>query len=207
MGSCLVLDRQEELEFRRKLLLGVEPIRKVNPSNPAVCVNLHPQGLDVVRSVRPPREVGQVELDLVPPFVKSHWHCTNERFHSRCGLVVGGPKSAAHVLVIKHLHFEAKILLEILDDHDKEGKLDAQGPAKGEEREHGEERGSHAMSVDSWFHTKAGRRRSFPASCTYMAGSAGHVMYIVLTFVPMISRTDDWMSPSVILLMCPLRTA
>ena len=135
MGSCLVLDRQEELEFRRKLLLGVEPIRKVNPSNPAVCVNLHPQGLDVVRSVRPPREVGQVELDLVPPLVKSHWHCTNERFHSRCGLVVGGPKSAAHVLVIKHLHFEAKILLEILDDHDKEGKLDAQGPAKREKSE------------------------------------------------------------------------
>lgn len=36
--------------------------------------------------------------------------------------------------------------------------------------------------------------------------SAGHVMYTVDTFVPMISSTDDWMSGSVILLICPFRT-
>ena len=31
-------------------------------------------------------------------------------------------------------------------------------------------------------------------------------MNVVLTFVPMISRTDDWISGSVNLLMWPLRT-
>lgn len=37
-------------------------------------------------------------------------------------------------------------------------------------------------------------------------GSAGQVMKLVDTLVPMISRTDDWMSWSVMRLMCPLRT-
>ena len=37
-------------------------------------------------------------------------------------------------------------------------------------------------------------------------GSAGHVMKVVLTLVPTISKTRDWISLSVILLMCPLRT-
>ncbi len=35
---------------------------------------------------------------------------------------------------------------------------------------------------------------------------AGAVMYVVLTLVPMISSTLDWISGSVILLICPLRT-
>ena len=35
---------------------------------------------------------------------------------------------------------------------------------------------------------------------------AGAVMYVVLTLVPMISRTEDWMSGSVILFMCPFLT-
>ena len=37
-------------------------------------------------------------------------------------------------------------------------------------------------------------------------GSAGQVMKFVDTFVPISSSTDDWMSPSVMRLMCPLRT-
>ena len=37
-------------------------------------------------------------------------------------------------------------------------------------------------------------------------GSAGHVMYVVLTMVPTISSTSDWMSLSVMRLMWPLRT-
>ena len=37
-------------------------------------------------------------------------------------------------------------------------------------------------------------------------GSAGHWMNVVETFVPMISKTEDWMSGSVILLMCPFLT-
>lgn len=38
-------------------------------------------------------------------------------------------------------------------------------------------------------------------------GSAGHWMKVVLTLVPIISNTDDWMSGSVIRLMCPFLTA
>ena len=37
-------------------------------------------------------------------------------------------------------------------------------------------------------------------------GSRGQVMKLVLTLVPMISRTEEAMSGSVIRLMCPLRT-
>ena len=37
-------------------------------------------------------------------------------------------------------------------------------------------------------------------------GSAGHVMYVVLTFVPTISSTKLWISGSVILLICPFLT-
>lgn len=39
-----------------------------------------------------------------------------------------------------------------------------------------------------------------------LLGSAGHVINVVLTFVPSISSTKDWISLSVILLICPLRT-
>jgi hypothetical protein len=37
-------------------------------------------------------------------------------------------------------------------------------------------------------------------------GSAGHWIKVVLTFVPIISRTDDWISGSVILFMWPFLT-
>jgi hypothetical protein len=36
--------------------------------------------------------------------------------------------------------------------------------------------------------------------------SLGHSIKVVETFVPMISRTEDWMSASVILLICPFLT-
>lgn len=37
-------------------------------------------------------------------------------------------------------------------------------------------------------------------------GSAGHVIYVVLTLLPSISRTRLWISLSVILLICPFLT-
>lgn len=37
-------------------------------------------------------------------------------------------------------------------------------------------------------------------------GSAGHVMNVVEMFVDMISSTDDWISLSVMRLMCPFIT-
>lgn len=65
--SLLLRDWQEQLELRRELLLRVEAVGEVDPPDAAVGVDLHPQGLDVVRAVRSTREVAQVELDLVPP--------------------------------------------------------------------------------------------------------------------------------------------
>jgi hypothetical protein len=48
------------------------------------------------------------------------------------------------------------------------------------------------------------RKGSFMANVFF--GSAGHCMNVVLTLVPIISNTEDWISGSVILLMCPFRT-
>jgi len=87
-------------------------------------VDLDSEGLDVVGAVRPPGEIGQVELDLVPPIVQSHRHGTDERLHPGGGLVVGRPEPPAHVLVVQDLNFEGEVLLEVLDDHDEEGELD-----------------------------------------------------------------------------------
>ena len=88
-------------------------------------MDLHPQGLDVVSSVSTPREVGQVELNLIPALVKAHGHCANEGFHTGRRLVVRCAESASHVLVVKYLHFEGEIFLEVLYNHNQERQLDA----------------------------------------------------------------------------------
>ena len=79
-------DGKEELEFRREFVLGVEAVGEVYSSDAAGSVDLHPQRLNVVRAVRSPREIRQVELDLVPALVQAHRHCADERLHSRCAL-------------------------------------------------------------------------------------------------------------------------
>lgn len=71
--SLLLRDGQEQLELRRELLLRVEAVGEVDAPDAAVGVYLHPQGLDVVRSVRSTREVAKVELDLVPPLCARTW--------------------------------------------------------------------------------------------------------------------------------------
>ena len=81
LRSLLLLDGQEELELGRQLLLGVEPIAEVDTPDAAVGVDRHPQGLDVVAAIGPPREVAEVELDLVPPLVEPHRHGANEGLH------------------------------------------------------------------------------------------------------------------------------
>lgn len=86
--SSLVLDRQEELELRRKLFLRVKSIREVDPSNSAVSMNLYSQGFNVVGTISPSCEIRQVKLNLVPAFIKAHRHGTNKRLDSCCGLVV-----------------------------------------------------------------------------------------------------------------------
>lgn len=41
-------------------------------------------------------------------------------------LVVARAEAPSHVLVIKHLHFEAEVLLQVLDQHHKKRQLDAE---------------------------------------------------------------------------------
>lgn len=96
----LLLNRQEELEFWRQLLLAVQPIREVDPADTAVGVDGHSQGFNVVGAVSPTREVGQVELDLVPALIQPHRHCADEGLHSSGGLVIGGPEPAPDILII-----------------------------------------------------------------------------------------------------------
>lgn len=67
----LLGDRQEQLELRGQLLLGVEAVGEVNAADPTVRVDLYPQRLDIVRAVRSSREVAQVELDLVPALLSA----------------------------------------------------------------------------------------------------------------------------------------
>ena len=64
--------------------------------------------------------------------------------------------------------------------------------------------GSYKASVLLTFLMIMTRKGSLMASV--FLGSSGHVMKLVLTFVPMISRTDEAMSGSVMRLICPLRT-
>ena len=120
-------DGKEKLELWWQLVLSVEAVGEVDSPDSAVGVNLHAEGLDVVCAVRPPREVTQVELDLVPALVEAHGHGADEGLDSGGRLVVRGAEPAADVLVVEDLDFEGEVLLEVLDDHDEEGELDAEG--------------------------------------------------------------------------------
>ena len=90
-------------------------------------MNNLPEGLDVVGTVGTASEVRQVELNLIPAFIESHGHGADEGLHTGGRLVVRRAEAAAHILVVKNLHFESEVLLQVLDDHDQEGKLDGKG--------------------------------------------------------------------------------
>ena len=115
---------QEKFELWWELIFGVESIGEVNSSNSAVGVDLNSKGLYVVGSVSSSCEVGQVELNLIPALVESHGHCADEGLNSSGGLVVGGSESTSNALVIKDLHLEGEVFLQVLNDHDQERKLD-----------------------------------------------------------------------------------
>jgi hypothetical protein len=74
-------------------------------------VDLHAQGLYVVGTVGTSREVGQVELDLVPALIQTHGHGTDEGFHTGRRLVVGGAETTSNVLIIQYLYFESEVFL------------------------------------------------------------------------------------------------
>jgi len=89
-------------------------------------VDLDSQGFNVVGTISSSGEIRQVELNLIPSFIQSHGHSTNEGLHSCSRLVVGSSESSSHTLVIKDLNFESKVFLQVLDNHDQERELDAQ---------------------------------------------------------------------------------
>jgi len=72
---------------------------------------LYSEGLDVVCAVGPAGEVRQVELNLIPSLIESHWHRADEWLHSRGTLVVRRAESTSNVLVIEYLDFEGEVLL------------------------------------------------------------------------------------------------
>lgn len=62
--------RQVELELSWQLVLAVESVGEVDPSQAAVGVHRHSHRLHVVRPVGPLGELGQIEADLVPVVVQ-----------------------------------------------------------------------------------------------------------------------------------------
>ena len=119
-------DGEEEFELWWELVFGVQSVGEIDASNTAVGMDLHskqqrrvtkknclPEGLDVVGTVGSPGEIRQVELNLVPALIESHGHGADEGLDTGGGLVVGGTESATHVLVIKNLHLEGEVLLQL----------------------------------------------------------------------------------------------
>ena len=162
-----------EKQRRGKILLAVEPVGEVDPADPAVGVDGDPQRFDVVAAVGPPREVREVELDLVPALVEAHGHGADEGLDARGGLVVAGAEPPPDVLVVEHLHLEGEVFLELRGA----GRTFLMIMTR---------KGSLIPKVSLSF--------------------CGQVMKAVVTLVPIISSTDDWMSWSVIRFMCPFWT-
>ena len=96
-------------------------------SNTKALIRHLPEGLNIVGTVSSSGEIRQVELDLIPALIESHGHCADERLDTSGRLIVGSSESTTHVLVIEYLDLEGEVLLQVLDDHDQEGKLDGEG--------------------------------------------------------------------------------
>ena len=140
-----MLHWQKQLKLGRQLVFAIEAVRKVDAPHAAVGVNLHAQRFYVVCAISAAREVGEVELDLVPALIQSHRHSADERFDA-CGglhgwvrewrhqrgknggadLVVGCSEATADVLIVQYLNLESEVLLKIFDDHDQKRQLDAE---------------------------------------------------------------------------------
>ena len=81
-----------------------------------------PEGLNVVGTVSSSGEIRQVELNLIPSLIESHWHGADEWLDTSGRLIVGGSETTTDVLVIEYLHFESEILLQLYAN--KIGELD-----------------------------------------------------------------------------------
>lgn len=115
--------RTEKLIFRWQLFLTVQSIAEVNAADTAVGMDLYTKRFDVVCAIGPAGEVRQIKLNLVPTLIQAHRHSANKRLYTRSRLVVGCSETTRNTLVVKHLYFKAEVLLQVLDDHHKEGQL------------------------------------------------------------------------------------
>jgi len=122
--SGRLLHGQKELELWGKFFLGIQSVGEVDSADAAVSMELDPQGFDVVGAVCTAGEIGQVKLDLVPAFIQTHGHGTDERLDSGRALVVGCSETTTNVLVIQDLDLESEVLLQVLDDHHEKGEFD-----------------------------------------------------------------------------------
>ena len=125
-------------------------------------MDLYPERFNIVCTVSSSREVRQVELDLIPSFIQPHRHCADEGFHSCSALIIRCSKSSPNVLVVQYLHFESKVLFQL----------------------------SWRLFVIKLTFLMIMTRKGNLMPRVLLA-SAGHVMKLVETLVPMISRTDD----------------
>lgn len=66
---------------------------------------LNSQSLNVVCPISPPREIRQVELNLVPAIIQSHGHRTYKRLHSGGTLVIACTESSSYIFIIQDLKY------------------------------------------------------------------------------------------------------
>lgn len=82
--------------------------------------------MEFIFTLQPATGTRQPVALTIAHLVQPHGHRANKRLDSRRALIVGCAESPANVLVVQHLHLKREILLEILEDHHQEGKLDTQ---------------------------------------------------------------------------------
>ena len=83
------MDWKVELEFRWQLLLRIQAIGEINSAKSTVCMNLHPECLDVICAVRSLCKISEVQLNVVPAIIKLQWHCADIWLYPCNGLQKG----------------------------------------------------------------------------------------------------------------------
>jgi hypothetical protein len=87
---------QEKLEFGWELIFSIKSVGEIDSSYSTVGMDLHSKSFNIVGTIGSSSEIGQVELNLIPAFIKSHGHGTDEWLYSSSRLIVGGSESSSH---------------------------------------------------------------------------------------------------------------
>ena len=73
----MFLDWQEELKLWREFFFAVKSVRKVNSADSTIGVDGDSQSFNIIRAICPTSKVRQIELDLVPTWVKERVPSSN----------------------------------------------------------------------------------------------------------------------------------